>query len=67
MTSPIDAHGGGGCFTWRLVGPDGATLREGIDFVAAAADGRLGEVRGFFGAYRAPAGKSADLSSGSLS
>ena len=67
VTSPIDAHDGAGCFTGRLVAPDGATLREGIDFVAADADGLLGEVRGFFGAYRAPAGESADHSSGLLS
>lgn len=54
VTSRVDAHDGVACFTWRLAGPDGATVREGIDFVTAGADGRLREVRGFFGAYRAP-------------
>lgn len=54
VTSRIDVHDGVGCFTWRVAGPDGATLREGIDFVASGADGRLREVRGFFGTYRAP-------------
>jgi hypothetical protein len=53
-TSGIDEHGVVGCFTWRVVGPDGATLREGIDFVTVDADGRLSEVRGFFGSYRSP-------------
>jgi hypothetical protein len=52
LTSAIDVHGAFACFTWRAVGPNGATLREGIDFVTAGPDGRLREVRGFFGAYR---------------
>lgn len=54
VTSRIDVHGDVACFTWRVTGPDGTALREGIDFVTAGADGLLREVRGFFGPYRAP-------------
>ncbi len=54
LTSGIDQHDGRACFTWRAIGPDGATIREGIDFVAAGPDGRLAEVHGFFGAYTSP-------------
>lgn len=54
LTSEIDIHDGAACFTWRVTGPDGGALHEGIDFVLAGADGRLREVRGFFGPYRAP-------------
>lgn len=53
-TSAVDEHGGGGCFTWRVVGPDGTTLREGLDVVATDATGRLARVVGFFGDYRSP-------------
>ncbi len=38
LTSGIDVHDGRACFTWRATGPDGATIREGIDFVTAGAD-----------------------------
>ncbi len=54
LTSRIDEHNGVACFTWRRVGPDGTSLRDGIDFVTVDADGLLREVRGFFGAYRSP-------------
>jgi hypothetical protein len=54
LTSGIDEHDGHACFTWRASGPDGTTIREGIDFVTAGPDGRLTEVRGFFGAYTSP-------------
>ena len=54
VTSAVAARDGVACFTWRVTGPGGETLREGIDFVVAGPDGRLREVRGFFGAYRAP-------------
>lgn len=54
LTSGVDEHNGVGCFTWRVVGPDGETLRDGIDYVAVDGDGRLNEVRGFFGSYRSP-------------
>jgi ketosteroid isomerase-like protein len=54
LTSGIDSHGAVACFTWRLADADGDVLREGIDFVRAGEDGRITEVRGFFGAYRSP-------------
>lgn len=54
LTSGIDEHPGFACFTWRVLRPDGETLREGLDVVSADADGRLSRVVGFFGAYRSP-------------
>lgn len=54
LTSDVDEHSGSACFTWRVVGPDGATLREGLDVVSADTDGRLHQVIGFFGGYRSP-------------
>ena len=54
LTSAVDAHGDAACFTWRVAGPDGGPVHEGIDVVVAGPDGRLQEVRGFFGAYRSP-------------
>jgi hypothetical protein len=54
QTSAVDVHRDGACFTWRVRGPDGGTVHEGIDVVIAGPDGRLREVRGFFGAYRSP-------------
>lgn len=54
VTSAVDVQGDVACFTWHVTGPDGAVTVEGIDVVTAAPDGRLRDVRGFFGAYRAP-------------
>lgn len=54
LTSGIAEHSGSACFTWRVIGPDGAALREGIDFVSVDAEGRLCRVIGFFGEYRSP-------------
>ncbi|WP_123809323.1 nuclear transport factor 2 family protein [Kyrpidia tusciae] len=51
LTSGIVLHHGMVCFTWRVVGPDGRTLREGIDVGELAADGRLRRVVGFFGPF----------------
>jgi hypothetical protein len=49
ITSAVDAHHGKLRFTWRMLGADGATMLEGIDFGELAADGRLASITGFFG------------------
>lgn len=54
LASVVEAHHDVARFAWRVVSPDGTTLREGIDFVEIARDGKLRRVVGFFGAL-APA------------
>jgi hypothetical protein len=49
MTSGLDVHHGVLRFAWKLVGPQGATVVEGVDFGELAADGRLRRIVGFFG------------------
>ncbi len=53
-SSRVDVHHNVLRFAWRLVGPDGAILNEGMDFATLAADGRLQSVVGFFGPVRTP-------------
>lgn len=48
LTSGVAQHHGMVCFTWRVVGSDGGTLRKGIDFGELSGDGRLQRVVGFF-------------------
>ena len=50
LTSGVDEHDGFLRFTWAMVGPDGGTVLEGIDFGELAPDGRLRRITGFFGA-----------------
>lgn len=54
LTSGIDEHPGGACFTWAVFDPAGRVLREGLDVVTLDGDGRITQVLGFFGAYRSP-------------
>lgn len=54
LTSGIDHHHGLIRFGWRVAGPDGATLREGVDFAEIASDGRLRRIVGFFGPLPPP-------------
>lgn len=49
VTSGIDEHHGFVRFTWRVAGPDGATLHAGTDFGILRPDGRLSRIVGFFG------------------
>lgn len=49
LTSGVDEHHGRLQFTWTRVGPDGRSIRNGIDFGELAADGRLLQITGFFG------------------
>ena len=49
LTSDIDQHHAMIRFSWRVVGPEGQTLREGTDFGEVGEDGRLQRIVGFFG------------------
>ncbi|MGH2480756.1 MAG: nuclear transport factor 2 family protein [Ktedonobacteraceae bacterium] len=49
LTSGVDEHHGLLTFTWTRIGPDGRSIRQGIDFGELAADGRLLRIMGFFG------------------
>lgn len=49
VTSSMEPHNDMVCFGWRVIGTQGETLREGIDFGELAADGRLRRLVGFFG------------------
>jgi hypothetical protein len=49
LTEPVDAHHDRVRWGWELGPADGgAPLAAGVDFAVLAADGRLGEVTGFF-------------------
>jgi SnoaL-like domain len=49
LTSGVDEHHGLLQFTWARIGPDGRSIRNGIDFGEVATDGRLLCITGFFG------------------
>ena len=48
-STAIDAHHGFLRYGWRLLGPDGGKVLEGVDFAELDVDGRLARVVGFFG------------------
>jgi hypothetical protein len=48
-TSGADAHHDQLRFTWKMLGADGSTIIEGIDFGELAPDGRIQRIVGFFG------------------
>jgi hypothetical protein len=48
-TSHVDIHHGNLRFTWKLVGVDGKTLSEGIDFGVLDSEGKIQMIVGFFG------------------
>ena len=48
-TSHADEHHGKLRFTWKMLGADGSTVIEGIDFGELAPDGRIKRIVGFFG------------------
>jgi hypothetical protein len=49
LTSGVAEHHNLFQFTWVRVGPDGRSIRDGIDFGELAADGRISRITGFFG------------------
>jgi len=51
-TSHADSHHGMFRFTWKLLGVDGKTISEGIDFGKLDAGGRIQEIVGFFGSTK---------------
>ena len=49
LSSAIDAHHRQARFGWRMSGPDGETIIEGIDAIRIDDDGRISSALGFFG------------------
>jgi hypothetical protein len=52
LASGIDFHHGMVRFAWRIVGPNGSAVAEGMDFGELGADGKLVRIVGFFGPPR---------------
>jgi hypothetical protein len=50
LTEPADAHHNRVRWGWEFGEPDAAPMAAGVDFAVLAADGRFGEVTGFFAA-----------------
>ena len=50
LTGPVDSHHDRVRWGWEFGEPGAAPLAAGVDFAVLAADGRLGEVTGFFAA-----------------
>jgi hypothetical protein len=48
-STAVDAHHNFLRYGWRLRGPDGTAVLEGVDFAELDVDGRLARVVGFFG------------------
>jgi SnoaL-like domain len=53
LTSGVDEHDGLLRFSWRMLGPDGVVLLDGMDFGELDGDGRLKRIVGFFGPFPA--------------
>jgi hypothetical protein len=49
LVSGVDEHDGYLRFAWKMSGPDGAVVMEGVDFGHLDIDGRLKLICGFFG------------------
>lgn len=49
LVGAVAAHHGHASFSWCVRGADGTVLRDGIDHVELAPDGRIRRVVGFFG------------------
>lgn len=49
VASPVDAHHRQARFAWRMQGPDGSTVVDGIDAIRFTDDGRISTALGFFG------------------
>lgn len=50
-TSGVDTHGGYFRFAWKMYGPDGNELLEGVDFGRLDDDGKIKLICGFFGPW----------------
>jgi hypothetical protein len=53
QTSGVDVHGSHLRFAWKMCGPDGADVVEGVDFAELDDDGKLRSLVGFFGPWPA--------------
>jgi hypothetical protein len=53
LASGVDEHDGLLRFNWRMLGPDGDVLLDGMDFGELDGDGRLRRIVGFFGPFPA--------------
>ena len=51
LTSGVDEHDRRLRFSWRMLGPDGNPVIDGMDFGELDADGRLTRIDGFFGPW----------------
>lgn len=51
QASGVDEHDGWLRFAWTMLGPDGATIMDGIDVGELGPDGRLRRIVGFFGPF----------------
>jgi hypothetical protein len=49
ITSGVDEHNGFARYDWKIFGPDGAMILDGIDVCERADDGRLRRIVMFFG------------------
>ncbi|OLB76481.1 MAG: polyketide cyclase [Actinobacteria bacterium 13_2_20CM_2_71_6] len=57
LTDPVDVHHDRARWGWEFAAPDGGMpIAAGVDFAMLAADGRLGEVTGFFATPTGSAG-----------
>jgi hypothetical protein len=50
LTGTVDAHHDRARWGWEFGAPGAVPVASGVDFAVLAADGRLGEVTGFFAA-----------------
>jgi hypothetical protein len=53
LTGTVDAHHDRAYWGWEFGAPGAVPVAAGVDFAVLAADGRLGEVTGFFAMARA--------------
>jgi hypothetical protein len=51
ITSGVDEHDGYIRFAWKIFGPDGSAVSEGVDFGELDDDGKIRSIVGFFGPW----------------
>ena len=51
LTTGVDEHDAWLRFGWRILGPEGAPVLDGVDFGELDGDGRLRRIVGFFGPW----------------
>jgi hypothetical protein len=53
-STAVDTHHEFLRYGWRLLGPHGTAVLEGVDFLQVDVDGRIARIVGFFGSQPAP-------------